>query len=201
MNGTMLGALALVAGVALLGFLLRGRRDETVTPPAGSATTGDDPDDGDPTGADEPEWDESDYAAVTSDGYAFLGEAHAVRIVATHPEERQEPSAYLPAIGEKLSAGDFTAARIVRGAPGVDPWRLELLGRDGEFVRFAFETQDGAKTALTLLEERGVVRYALDDDDRPVAHPGEQFEEARRRHDEIAQELAMMPDETPEERR
>src|SRR5262245_58576198 len=66
-----------------------------------------------------------DAAAVTVDGIAFIGEEHGVRLVPTPDPLAPAPKAIVPM--EFLRAGDFTAARVVRGAPGVDPWRLELL--------------------------------------------------------------------------
>ena len=100
-----------------------------------------------------------------------------------------------------LSTGDLTAARIVRGAPGVDPWRLEALGRDRDYLSWSFETEEAARTALDLLE-RVVVRAPAGADGEPLAAGAAEFEEARRVHEQTEQELAMMPDaEEPEEPR
>jgi hypothetical protein len=100
-----------------------------------------------------------------------------------------------------LSCGDLGAARVVRGAPGVDPWRLEALGRDREYLAWSFETAESARTALDLLE-RIVVRAPVDADGEPLAAGAAEFAEARREHEQTEQELAMMPDEEePEEPR
>ena len=100
-----------------------------------------------------------------------------------------------------LSCGDLGAARVVRGAPGVDPWRLEALGRDREYLSWSFETEESARTALDLLE-RIVVRAPADADGESLAGGAAEFEEARRVHEQTEQELAMMPDaEEPEEPR
>jgi hypothetical protein len=93
-----------------------------------------------------------------------------------------------------LSCGDLGAARVVRGAPGVDPWRLEALGRDREYLAWSFETAESARTALDLLE-RIVVRAPTDADGEPLAAGAAEFAEARKIHEETEQELAMMPDE------
>jgi hypothetical protein len=92
---------------------------------------------------------------------------------------------------EFLRHGDFTAARVVRGAPSVDPWRLELLGTEGEYVSFGFAGEDAARCALDLLETRAVMHYEADDDGRPLVPSTEQFEEARRRRDETERLLAL----------
>ena len=92
---------------------------------------------------------------------------------------------------EYLRPGDFTGGRVVRGDPARDPWRLELLAREGEFVWYGFEVEEAARIALDLLERRSVMRLARDDEGRPFAPSTEQFEEARRRHDETERLLAL----------
>ena len=74
--------------------------------------------------------------------------------------------------GEHFDLGDLTGARVVRGAPSVDPWRLEALGREGEYRSWAFETEDAARAALSLLDSR-VVRAPLDPEDGTPRQPGE----------------------------
>lgn len=194
MSTSLLTALLAIAAVALVAVIARSSRPGEVTLPPREEETPDPP--GDEADGVEDGFEDGEAAAISSDGLAFIGEDHAVRVV-QFGEDAPQPTAMAPTVGERLSAGDFTAARVVRGAPGVDPWRLELLGRDGEFVLFPFETQDGAKTALALFESRGVVRAALDENGRPIPVPGEQFEEARRLHAETERELAMMHDEDP----
>ena len=92
---------------------------------------------------------------------------------------------------EFLRQGDFTAARVVRGAPSVDPWRLELQGPDGEYVSLAFAVEEAARVALDLLETRAVMHHATDDEGRPLVSSSEEFEEAKRRHDETERLLAL----------
>ena len=138
---------------------------------------------------DDPEWELDDAAAVTVDGLAFIGEEHGVSLVPTPDPLAPAPGPIVPV--EFLRPGDLTAARVVRGAPSVDPWRLELLGRDGEYMSYGFEVEEAARAALDLLEERSVISHGRSDDDRPVAPSAEQFEEAKRRHDETIRLLAL----------
>ena len=93
--------------------------------------------------------------------------------------------------GMTLSAGDFTAARIRRHSGG---WRLETLGRDGDFGFFPFETESGARLAMELLQRLGIVQVHLDEDSRPIPPSPEDFEEARRRYDETERALALESD-------
>jgi hypothetical protein len=87
------------------------------------------------------------------------------------------------------------AARVVRGAPGVDPWRLEALGRDYDYSPYAFETEEAARIALALVEER-VVRPPRDEHGDAIPVGAEDFAVARRQFDETEQALAMEPDES-----
>lgn len=230
MDGNALFVVLAVAGVAAIALLMRGRGDERVTMPRPDAgtETGDDAHGGDGAfddgGFDADE--EGDAAAplvVESDGHVWLPTGSGVRrlwlgsedadpallaagYVSREEFERRRTHARMRGdaqglTGEPLAPGDFTAGRVVRGAPGVDPWRLEALGPEGEYVTFAFETEDAARTALDLLEARGVVRRPLDDDGSPIpASPGD-FEEARRRADETEAELEIPdPPDDPERR-
>src|SRR5882672_4740990 len=107
----------------------------------------DDDDDDDDAG------DEAQVIAVTSDGGAFVPDRHAVRLVP--PEEQGEewkvgagmrPTSLRgqAALAMSWHAGDFTGARVVRGGADEGPYRLEALGRDGEYTSFVFETREGA---------------------------------------------------------
>ena len=185
---TDLWALLAVAVVALIALVLRrgsGGREETV--PGATAP---------PTPPAPPELEEDDEfleaedaAAVTVDGIAFIGEEHGVSLVPT-PDPLAPASRPIVPL-DFLRSGDFSAARVVRGAPGVDPWRLELLGPEGEYVSFGFEVEEGARAALDLLETRDVTRYVEGEDGRPLMPSKEQFEEAKRRSDETARLLAL----------
>lgn len=93
--------------------------------------------------------------------------------------------------GMNLSAGDFTAVRIRRHSGG---WRVETLGRDGDFGFFPFETESGARLAMELLQRQGIVQVHLDEEMRPIPHSPEDFEEARRRYDETERALALEND-------
>jgi hypothetical protein len=102
-------------------------------------------------------------------------------------------------LSTQFSPGDFTAGRVRRGAPGTEPWRLELLGRDGEYIAFVFETEEAARTALAMLERGGTIHRPVDEGGEPVPASAEDFEEARRRYDEAVAELATMPEEDEED--
>jgi hypothetical protein len=159
--------------------------------------------------------------AISSDGEVFVPDGHAVRVIpigdpgelAAHREDieaglialssserqglvgRRAPAGAKP--GYPLNAGDFSAARIRRGAAGVVPWHLETLGREGEFGWYAFETEDGARAALAMLEKRRIVQPPRDDEGRVVPPSAEQFEEARRRWEETERQLALDAERDP----
>lgn len=203
-QGTLI-AIGAVAAVVVVALVMRSAagRDETVAPPPGSgatepADTADAADTGD-AGAPEPDdddWDEDEVVAVTSDGYAFLPDRHAVRMLPPD-EEGEEWKAGASArrtasVAASWHSGDFTGARVARGG-GDEPWRVEALGRDGEFVVFGFETRDAAEAALGLFRSRGVIRVGLDEDGNPAPPSAEQFAEARRVFEETAEALATEP--------
>ena len=196
------GAVALVVAAA---FIMRGGsgRDENAAPDSSGGTGGEDavsegaspepealetePDD---------EWDEDEVVAVTSDGYGFLPDRHAVRLVPPHEDgeawkagDTAHDRRGAAAIAASWHAGDFTGARVSRGG-GDEPWRFEALGRDGEYIVFGFETRDGADAALKLFESRGVVRVGYDEDGNPAPPSAEQFAEARRVFEETERALA-----------
>ncbi len=197
--------LLVVVGVALAAWLLRRFSGDEgidrealagrVAPPASGP-------------ADEPEEEEEEggeagLAAITSDGLMFIPFENGVQLLI--PASREELAEELATqavsrgrVAGMLSCGDLGAARVVRGAPGVDPWRLEALGRDREYLSWGFETEDAARAALDLLE-RIVVRAPTDGDGEPQIAGAADFAEARRVHEETEKELAMMPDEEDSE--
>lgn len=198
--------LLVVAGVALAAWLLRrfsgdevGDR-EMLPGPAGEpgsrvlppATPGDEFEDEETGGS-------AEIAAITSDGLMFIPFEQGVQMLI--PASRDELAAEFATqavargrVAGMLSCGDLGAARVVRGAPGVDPWRLEALGRDREYLSWGFETEEAARAALGLLD-RIVVRAPVDSDGEPLAAGTAEFAQARKIHQETEQELAMMPDE------
>ena len=197
-----LGALILV--VALAVFLRRGSAESGSNAPV---STPEDP----ALPEAEVEDHESDIElAITSDGAVFIPDGYSIRVIpldpqevesrledieaglfALSPKERTALAARQGKPGSALSVGDFTAARIRRGAADVVPWLVETLGRDGEYIPFPFETEDGARAALKLIESMRIVRRPLDDEGRPIPASMEDFEEARRRYDETWRELAL----------
>jgi hypothetical protein len=188
MSSSVLLALLLIAAVAALALWLRRQSSETLPAPP-------QPDDDlapELDSDDDVEWDFGESVAVTVDGLAFVGESHSVTLVPTPDPLAPAPKSMLPA--EILRPGDFTAARVARGAAGVDPWRLELLGPDGEFLSYGFTGEDAARCAHDLVVGRGIVRSVADQEGRPIPVPTEQFEEARRRRDETLRLLALSQD-------
>jgi len=194
-NRSLFTALVAAAAVALLGLLLRrmagGARDDTTGPPL--LEPGDDSPDYD----EEP--DDGEVIGVTSDGWQFVPDGRLVRLVRPADAEGawsgDDGGSPRVRIGETLSPGDFTGARVKRGAENT--WRVEALGRDGEFQPFTFESAEAANAALEMLERRDIVRLARDEEGRPLPPSAEAFDEARRRHEETERELAMPGDEEP----
>ena len=187
MKSSMLLALGLIAAVGVLALWLR--RQGTSAPPGLPAPPPGDDLRPDSEENDDAEWDVGDAAAVTTDGLAFIGDEHGVSLVPTPDPLAPAPGPILPV--EFLRPGDFTAARVARGAPGVDPWRLELLGPEGEYVSFGFAIEEAARVALDLLETRNVMQYVADEEGRPLVPSSEQFDEAKRRRDETERLLAL----------
>lgn len=201
-QSTLLAGLA-IAGVVVAAFLMRGNKsdDVSMTPraPEDAVSEGAAPEpeefDLEDDGDDEDDAD-TEVVAVTIDGCALLPDRHAVRLLP--PEEEGEAwkvgqrtashARGQAALDRSWHAGDFTGARVVRGG-GDEPWRLEALGRDGEYADFGFETQEAARAALQLFESRGVIRLGEDEDGNPMPPSAEQFAEARRLYEETIRAL------------
>jgi hypothetical protein len=196
-------AVGLIVAVGAVAWMMRRGGEDAPAGPEGGASPAPDDDSSGAEGSDE-------ELAVTSEGDVFIPDGHSVRVMPLDPDEmaahHEDVEAGLFALsreerlalvarrgkpGQALQAGDLTAARIKRGAAGVVPWRLETLGRDGEYILFPFETEDGARAALDLLQGYGVVRRPRDEDGAPIPPSPEDFEEARRRYDESWRALAM----------
>ena len=186
MNQSTLLALGLIVGVAALALWLRRQSvsspQSLPAPPSSDRLSGVEDE-------DDPGLDDGEGAAITVDGFAFIADQHGVNLVPTPDPLAPAPGPVVPV--EYLRHGDFTGARVVRGDPSLDPLRLELLGREGEYVTYGFEVEEAARAALDLLERRSVMRYVPDEDGRPFVPSTEQFEEARRRHDETERLLAL----------
>lgn len=202
-------ALVAIASVAALAWLLR-RNSASTTSDATAFSPPPDPErSGDPPG--EPDGDDEELA-LTSDGRVFMPDGRSIRLVpladaARVEAHREDIEAGMIArgaldrgdllrakMGAALDAGDFTAARARRGAAGVVPWRVETLGRDGEYGVFEFETQDGARAALAMIERLGIVRRPRDEEGRPIPPSVEDFEEGRRRYEESLRALMLDPE-------
>ena len=198
MSPVLTGVLA-IGAVVVLALLARAssRSEEIVRPVNDSITPGDESEPGDED-ADGDEWESVEVVAVTSDGYALVPDAHAVRLVPPHEEgeawkagEKGRNRRGELALGMSWHNGDFTGARVVQGAADEGPWRFEAMGRDGEYTAFVFETREGADAALAVFESRGVVRHGRDEDGNPAPPSAEQFEEARRIYLETEAALDM----------
>ena len=126
-----------------------------------------------------------------------VGDRDRVRLV---PPTMPDEVANIPGrtAADQLGRGDLIAVRLTRGAPDHDPWRLEGLGRDHEYRAWRFETEEAARAALDLVT-RCVVRPPRDADGEVATVGGADFDEARRRDEEIETELASMPEEAEEE--
>lgn len=151
-----------------------------------------------PEAAEDAADDDGHVIAVTTEGEAFLVYARAVRLLP--PEDEGEgwkvgagiASANLRgALGLSTSwhAGELTGARVVQGGADEGAWRLETLGREGEYGWFPFETREGAEAARASFERVGVVRLGTDESGRPMPPSGEQYAEARRLYLETMAEL------------
>lgn len=209
-SGTLV-AVGAVAAVVVIAMLMRaGKGSGEAAPPRPEPAvdsvieeTYEDADEDEPSADEDDDWDADEVVAVTSDGFAFLPDVHAVRLLPPHDEgeawkagETARAARVDAAVAASWHAGDFTGGRVVRGG-GEEPWRFEGLGRDGEFIVFSFETQDAAEAALRLFEKRGVIRLGEDEDGKPMPPSPEQFAEARRVYEETEQALAMDEPEGP----
>ena len=128
--------------------------------------------------------------AITSDGLRSCRDAHGVKVLPASDARGVRGAARRPpALGAPAEHGSYEDAEVpercprhelravgrgsrgrareARGAPDLDPWRLEGLGREHEMVMWSFETEEAARTALGLLEER-VVRPRRDSDGDPI---------------------------------
>jgi hypothetical protein len=196
-----------VVGVAVLAFVMK----MVTAPPkdeGGGGSGGADPSSVDDAQIDDllDEVSESslDVVAITSDGWGFVPRGEDVLLF---PPRDSEDVLHMPG-GESpiprdrdtlrqllalrpeftLEPGDLIAVRVVRGAPGFDPWRLEALGRDSEYRAWFFEAPNAANAALDLLKAN-TVQPPLDEDGEPREVPDSEFEAARQRDEETERAL------------
>ena len=218
--------IAIVAGLVLaaLGFAMRNawNHDESAEAPASRdrarATSALDEDD------DElDDFDPDARVPITVEGIAFIHDTHGLRLVRL-VEPEATPADWVQAAmdassvpysalsrlnatgsgpgdrkpGTPLEMADFTGGRVVPGVAGQYAWRLETLGRDGDFGFFPFATRAGAESALELLEHYGIIRRPVDEDGEPIPPSAEDFEEARSRYEETEAALALDSDDDEE---
>lgn len=204
-----IGMIALVMVIALIARAAGGKSDgvqsmgdgaRDAMPPVGGGAPADEDDDAGEL--DDDEFEAAEVVAVTSDGFALVPDAFAVRLVPPHDEGEawKSGSTVRNRRGERAlemswHAGDFTGARVVRGAADEGPWRFEAMGRDGEYTAFVFETKEGADAALELFRSRKVVSHFRDEDGREIPPSAEQFGEARRVYLETEAALEQGEDE------
>jgi hypothetical protein len=159
------------------------------------------------------------FIAVSSDDLAFVPRRHAVLITPAREVRKELERQRRRAAGETalpppafpedppdehranilLQQGDLIATRVVQGAPYIDPWRLETLGRDRDLSEWAFETEEAARAAQEMLE-RLVVRPTFDDDGEPHHVGDEDFWVAEQERMRTLAEFET-PDEPEEEPR
>lgn len=212
MNSTLVGVLVGVAAIVIVGLLLRRAGGGGVTPVGERG-----PEEGRAPGRDDELGDQLDdfvdedveAVAVTSDGYSFLPDLHAVRVMPPGEDDDEPWSGKRSdaqggghrrggqAIALSMHPGDLRGARVTRGGADDSPWLLETLGRDGEFLPWGFETREAAEAAKAVLESRGIVALGRDEEDRPVPPSREAWEEARRLWEETQAELSMDDDADP----
>jgi hypothetical protein len=217
--GGLTGGLVAVAVVVLVAMLARrGQSGDTSSDgssspePGRDATPGGSEDDRDPDARDDEgdegeDQDDPHVAAVTSQGEALVPIRHMVCLVPPEDEgEEWKVGAGLRAANRRgelalsmsWQAGEFTGVRVTQGGGEYEgPWRLEALGREGEYITFSFETRDGAEAAKQLFERVGIVQLGEDEDGRPMPPSAEQFAEARRIYLETEAALELPDDETP----
>jgi hypothetical protein len=137
-----------------------------------------------------------EIVAVTSDGWALVPDSRGIALVphatagahdfddAPRGTVEKEIAAATPGQHTlRFDTGDAVGARVRRGAPDFDPWRLEVLGRHGEFRAWFFETEEAARAALDLFERR-IVRAPRDEFGDPAPPAPEDFDAARRMDEE-----------------
>jgi len=141
-----------------------------------------------------------EVVAISSEGWAFVPDGHGVQLIPPKDpdEDLPVPVSFGPGPvdprtrrplppgkpGQHLDPGDLTGARVKRGAP----WRLEALGRDGDYRAWFFETEEAARAALEMLERR-IVRPPKDEYGEPRPPAPDDFDEARRVDEETLRAL------------
>jgi hypothetical protein len=191
----MIGIIVAAVVVALFALMLRkmgGQADGGATPASPPETLADDsPLPPDPIDEDEEDEGPEGMIAVTSDGLAFVPRDHGVlvapahRVRATHDDSADAPAFSSgdaeapPQASVMLKPGDLIAARVRRGAPDLDPWRLETLGRDRDLTAWVFEVQEAAEAARDVLQ-RQVVQPPRDEHGDPIPVGDEDFWVAER---------------------
>jgi hypothetical protein len=99
-----------------------------------------------------------------------------------------------------LKPGDLIAARVRKGSPDLDPWRLETLGRDRDLTAWIFEVPEAAEAARELVSQR-VVQPPRDEHGDPIPVGDEDFWVAERQLEQTLADLdtpdPIDEDETP----
>lgn len=188
----MLGIIVAVVLVALFAWMLRRAgtdRDEMTAPPAAGP---DSPLTPDPLDFEEEDDIPDGMIAVTSDGLAFVPRSHGVLIAparkvhASRIGSEDSPVVFGTAgegaehhVPVMMKPGDLIAARVRKGSPDLDPWRLETLGRDRDLTSWIFEVPEAAEAARELLAQR-IVQPPRDEHGEPIPIGDEDFWVAER---------------------
>ncbi len=80
----------------------------------------------------------------------------------------------------RMRPGLYVGARVAGGAAPDEPWRVELLGSDGEWASIDLAGREDADAALALLRRCEVVQPRLDDAGNEIEVTADQFDEAHR---------------------
>jgi len=138
--------------------------------------------------------DDEEAVAATSDGWAFVPHRDTVQLLPVGTEEGWNAKTH-------LAPGDLISARVKRGSPDLDPWRLEALGRDHDYQSWSFETESAALAAFDLVK-RLSVRPPTDKHGDPIPVGDEDFFVAQRKLEEsAAQSTYDDPEELDDETR
>ncbi len=204
--------------VGFLAWMMRraGTRDEaTLPPPVPEVEVDDQPLTPDPVDIEEEDDESAGMIAMTSDGLAFVPRDHGVlitparRIHASPSGAIGDDVLMLPAnpgaahehqVTVMLKPGDLIAARVRKGSPDLDPWRLETLGRDRDLTAWVFEVPEAAEAARELLAE-DIVQPPRDEHGDPIPVGDEDFWVAERELEQTFADLDIPDpideDETP----
>lgn len=145
--------------------------------------------------------------AVTAAGEALVAGTDGVRVLP--PSEPGSVwvrgSTIERALGRRagerrMRPGLYVGARVAGGVAPDEPWRVELLGSDGEWASIDLASREDADAALDLLRRGEVVQPRLDDAGHEIEVTAKQFDEAHRIVLETEADLSAATSEPDEDR-